>query len=89
MLNILLVGFGDQHNKMVAFADDITATGTLEALKQRWDHNLDDGPSYGYFLKPDKSWLIVKDEQLAEARFSQIICNNIFCSASKDLSNGI
>jgi len=68
MLNILLLGIGDQHNKMIAFADVITAVGTLEALKQWWDRILDVGPSYGYFSQPDKSWLIVKDERLAEAR---------------------
>jgi len=67
MLDILLVGIGDQHNKMVAFADDITAAGTLQALKQWWDHILDVGPSYGYFPQPDKSWLIVKNERHAEA----------------------
>ena len=36
MLNILLFGIGNKHNRMVAFADDITAAGTI-ALKQWWD----------------------------------------------------
>jgi len=57
----------EQHNKMVAFADDITAARTLEVFTQWWDHILDVGPSYGYFPQPNKSWLIVKDERLAEA----------------------
>lgn len=68
MLNILLLRIGNQHNRMVAFADDITAAGTLEALKQWWDHLLEIGPSYGYFPQPTKSWLIVKSDQLDQAR---------------------
>ncbi|XP_066916388.1 uncharacterized protein [Clytia hemisphaerica] len=68
MLNILLFRINNQHNRMVAFADDITAAGTLEALKQWWDHLLEIGPSYGYFPQPTKSWLIVKSDQLDQAR---------------------
>ena len=44
MLNILLIGIGNKHNRMVAFADDITAAGSLDALKQWWDHILEIGP---------------------------------------------
>ena len=68
MLNILLIGIGNKHNRMVAFADDITAAGSLDALKQWWDHILEIGPSYGYFPQPTKSWLIVKPDQLDQAR---------------------
>ena len=49
MLNILLLGIGDKHNRMVAFADDISAAGTLNALKQWWDQLLEIGPSLRVF----------------------------------------
>ena len=68
MLNILLIGIGNDHNRMVAFADDITAAGSLDALKKWWDHLLKIGPSYGYYPQPTKSWLIVKPDQLEQAR---------------------
>ena len=67
MLNILLLGIGDKHNRMVAFADYITAAGTLNALKQWWDQLLEIGPSYGYVPQPEKSWLIVKTERIDKA----------------------
>ncbi|XP_066914550.1 uncharacterized protein [Clytia hemisphaerica] len=68
MLNILLIGIGNNHNRMVAFADDITAAGSLDALKKWWDHLLEIGPSYGYYPQPTKSWLIVKPDQLEQAQ---------------------
>jgi len=34
MMNILLMAIGDQHNKMVGFADAIAAAGSIEALKR-------------------------------------------------------
>ena len=67
MMNIMLIAIADQHNKMVGFADDITAAGDIQSLKQWWDHLLEIGPSYGYFPQPSKSWLIVKETKLAEA----------------------
>ena len=65
---MILMQIGDQHNKMVAFADDITAAGTIVALRKWWDDLLSVGPSYGYFSQPSKSWLIVKEKRLPEAR---------------------
>lgn len=47
MMNLMLVAIGDQHNKMVGFADDISAAGSIEALKQWLDHVMDIGPNYG------------------------------------------
>ena len=67
MMNILLMAIGNKHNKMVGFADDITAAGDIAALREWWDHLLEIGPCYGYFPQPTKSWLIVKNEKHAEA----------------------
>ena len=50
------------------FADDAGAGGKLNDLKGWWDELTSIGPSYGYFPKPSKSWLIVKPEYIDEAR---------------------
>ncbi|XP_066921132.1 uncharacterized protein [Clytia hemisphaerica] len=67
MMNIMLMAIADKHNKMVGFADDITAAGDIQSLKQWWDLLLEIGPAYGYFPQPSKSWLIVKETKLTEA----------------------
>ena len=51
-----------QNPKQTAFADDLTGAGTLLALREWWDDIVDKGPYIGYFAKPSKSWLIVKEE---------------------------
>ena len=50
------------------FADDAGAGGKLNDLKKWWDEITSVGPSYGYFPKPSKSWLIVKPEFTDEAK---------------------
>ena len=56
--------------KQVWFADDGTGADKLEALKKWWDVLLEKGPAYGYFPKPSKTWLIVKDKKLEEAKLT-------------------
>ncbi len=51
----------------VWYADDATATGTLQDLRQWWHSLTKDGPNYGYFPNSTKSWLVVKDEHEDEA----------------------
>jgi hypothetical protein len=50
------------------FADDAAALGKLVALRAWWDRLRILGPKYGYFPKPSKCWLIVKEDVLAQAR---------------------
>ena len=50
----------DSDAKMVAYADDFPATGSILSLKYWWDTLCELGPKFGYFPKPKKSWLIVK-----------------------------
>ena len=57
----------DEAN-MVAFADDITAVGTFDALRKWWDNIVDLGPKFGYQPQPKKSWLIVKKSKIEEAK---------------------
>ena len=56
--------------KQVCFADDGTGADKLEALKKWWDVLLEKGPAYGSFPKPSKTWLIVKDKKLEEAKLT-------------------
>ena len=43
------------------YADDTAACGSLGELKDWWDKLCAIGPSYGYFPKPSKTILVVKD----------------------------
>ena len=54
--------------KQVAYADDLAGGSKLEKLKNWWDKTVELGPSFGYHPKASKSWLIVKESELARAR---------------------
>ncbi|KAG1714378.1 Protein lifeguard 1 [Nymphon striatum] len=58
----------DQLIKQVAFADDLTGAGKLKALKTWWEAILEFGPYIGYYAKPSKSWLIVKEQHIKDAK---------------------
>ena len=45
----------------VWLADDATGAGKLENLKLWWDAIQTEGVKYGYFVKPSKSWIVLKD----------------------------
>ena len=71
MYALALVPLVDQLQgicKQVWFADDGTGADKLDALRKWWDMLLKKGPAYGYFPKPSKTWLIVKEEKLEEAK---------------------
>ena len=53
--------------KQLAYADDLGAGSKLEALREWWSNIEINGPSFGYFPKAEKSWLVVKEEKYAEA----------------------
>ena len=54
-------------SKVVAFADDFTASGTTGNLKLWWNTLCQLGPKFGYNPGPSKSWLIVKDSYFTKA----------------------
>ena len=54
--------------KQVWFADDGTGADKVDALRKWWDMLVEKGPAYGYFPKPTKTWLIVKEDKLEEAK---------------------
>ena len=49
--------------KEVAFADDSSVTGSVKSIKDYWNKLTAIGPKYGYFPKPTKSFLIVKEKK--------------------------
>ena len=62
----LQVDCDEQHQ--IWFADDASATGSLNNLRSWWDKIIESGPSYGYYANPSKTVIIVKKEKLEEAR---------------------
>ena len=53
----------------VWLADDATGAGNLNELKKWWDLIVKEGEKFGYFVKPSKSWLILKNpEKLNETK---------------------
>ena len=47
--------------KQAWYADDAAASGNLQNIKKWWNELLISGPKCGYFPKPSKTYLIVKD----------------------------
>ena len=53
--------------KEVFYADDGATGGKLDAVSHFWRYLQEDGPKYGYFVNPSKSYLIVKPGVRKEA----------------------
>ena len=51
----------------VWYADDASAAGKIDALRQWWDLLSSPGPKFGYFPNASKTWLVVKSQNLASA----------------------
>ena len=56
------------NTKQVRYADDATAGDTLLNLKAWWTMLSSSGPSYGYFVNPGKTWLVVKPQHEQDAK---------------------
>ena len=59
----------EHRSKEVAFVDDLTVAGNIEEIKQYWELLVQVGPRDGYYPKPSKSHLIVKEEHLGKTKF--------------------
>ena len=53
--------------KQVWYADDATASGQLTNIRNWRDQLMTDGPSFGFHVNNEKSWLIVKEEHQEQA----------------------
>ena len=58
----------DESVKQVWYADDATACGKIDRLRNWWDHIIKKGPDYGYHPNAAKTWLVVKEDKLEEAQ---------------------
>ncbi len=52
---------GSKTMHHVWYADDASATGSLNDIKQWYSAIIEEGPSFGYFANPAKSWIVVKE----------------------------
>ena len=71
LMNFLLEFISINHltAKEVSFADDgFTVAGKLTSIRHYWKKLTSLGLKYGHFPKASKSYLIVKEEKLSEAR---------------------
>ena len=73
----------EHRSKEVTFADDLTVAGKIVEIKQYWELLLQVGPKYGYYLKPSKSHLIVKEEHFGRALYSKVIFKGSEVKATK------
>ena len=64
-----LILINEHRTKEVAFADDLTVAEKIKEIKQYWEPLLQVDPKYGYYSKPSKSHLIVKEEHFDRAKF--------------------
>ena len=76
--------FNQTNVHQVWLADDATGAGTLQNLKLWWDKIIVEGGKFGYYVKPSKSWLVIKDPtKLAEAEILFADCPIRITSSGK------
>ena len=64
----LIHRLAEENLKLVWFADDASAGGRLQHIKNWWDNISQIGPEYGYFPNASKTSLIVKERNLERAK---------------------
>ena len=62
MIMEIMSASSDNANKMVAYADDFTAGGTIKDLKYWSEPLCEVGPKLGYYPEVSKTWLIFKND---------------------------
>ncbi len=58
----------ERHCKQVWYADDSAAIGHIDNICNWWKTLVKEGPQYGYFPNPTKTWLVVKEQYLTYAK---------------------
>ena len=53
--------------KQIWYADDSAAIGTVEQLHAWWNRLATEGPAFGYFPNPAKTWLVTKQSHFDKA----------------------
>ena len=49
------------YSKKIWYADDAAAVGKLAELRVWWDILTKEGPNFGYYPNPSKTWLVTKE----------------------------
>ena len=58
----------DDELFQILYADDAAGGGTLDIIRKWWSKVKEEGPGYGYYPEPSKSWLIVKEDKEEKAK---------------------
>ena len=58
----------DNTTKTAAYADDLTAAGTIMRLRNWWQTLCRLGTKFGYFPEGSKSWLTVKEKEVQKVQ---------------------
>ena len=72
MINILSNHVNPKLCKQVWYADDSSSAGKLLEIRSWWDELNLAGPKFGYFPKPSKTVLILKDDSSLVDRANEI-----------------
>ena len=61
------------NTKQIWYADNIAAIGKIAVLREWWDHLIREGPGFGYFTNPSKTWLVIKEGYDAAGIFPPLL----------------
>lgn len=67
LINTLHERTDQSECQQVWYADDSSAVGKLRELRKWWDILNEAGPKFGYFPKPSKTILIIKNSEYLES----------------------
>ena len=62
------INLNKMNSKEVGFEDGFSIAGSLKNFKDYWDKLTAIDPKYGYFSKPAKPYLVVKEKKMMEAQ---------------------
>lgn len=80
----------NDETKQIAFADDLLGAGKLRNLRDWWSQILIQGPRLGYYPNASKTWLVVKQEVVEQAKvIFRDTSINITCEGRKYLGGFI
>ena len=74
------INLNKKNSKKVVFVDGFSVAGSLKNFKDYWDKLTAVGPKCGYFPKPTKSYLIIKEEKLMETQ-------NLFANSRENITD--